>query len=90
MTAATERSVTIRYAADSLGDIDPQYYADMLEAMISAHFGGEYRFDIAPESRIGTRVYLAGEWGDDAEVAVEKMGERAFNACCRGEPVPQV
>jgi hypothetical protein len=93
----TTRKVTIRYPAESIGDIPPADYADAVEALIAGHFGGEYEYDIAPASVARTQVALAGDWGDgpeeegmdpDESAAVRRVHEicgEAFERCCAGD-----
>jgi hypothetical protein len=85
------RSYTIRYDAESIGDLNPAAYADMVEGLIAEHYGtvlGDYAYDIRPHAG-RDRVELHGPWPDDAEEVVRGLLENAFERCVNGEPVPE-
>lgn len=85
----SERSVTIRFPQDSLADVDPDYFGDMVEARIADHFGGDYFYDIRPASVHATEITLEGDWTAGAEETIRCLQRDAWEACCREEPVPQ-
>lgn len=77
---------------ESLADIDPQYYHDMVEALISDHFGGEYEYSFRLDNHSRIRVELAdpNEREEPVEEFIRRLCEDAFERCCREDAVPSV
>jgi hypothetical protein len=85
------RSCTIRYDAESIGDIDSAAYAGMVEGLIAEYYGtvlGDYAYDIRPHAG-RDRVELHGQWPDDAREVIKAFLAEAFERCLNGEPVPE-
>lgn len=85
--------ISIMADPDSLADIEPGYYFEMAEAMIARHFGGEYEyaFQVAPTTGHGVRVTLRDDSDpQEYETTIANICSEAFNACCQGNPVPNV
>jgi hypothetical protein len=87
----TMKSCTIRYDAESIGDVDPAAYAGMVEGLIAEHYGtvlGDYAYDIRLHAG-RDRVELYGQWPDDAGEVIRGLLAEAFVRCVNGEPVPE-
>ncbi len=88
---ANIQKITVVTAHDSLGDIDPGQYHEMLGAVISEKIGGEFECVLI----LGISGEIRVEMDDDndpadAEDTILRLTEVAFNRCCAGDPLPLV